>query len=971
LYLAIYQIMTNFNFSIPRHTQHLWEKISSRWSHYNHPEGQRFLGSVKITQTATDQVLAVVRDNLNNISRITYNSLYDKFDEPEQNWLKIITFALSEYAYYYSNVETKFWEGFCQRLNLSYTQGIENTLRQIAGEGFNLLGIVKAKGGYSYVSTLWLQSGIPQQNLQHFAQLTQEFSREYGWWEIAHNSGEDIAEELLNFCQEKHPQWKTLIHFLKASCSEIEGKEVEPIAGHLLQGIAIIAVELERKGTLPEELKDDNQRDKILGNYYLPNNFFLRNWDSLIKVLTHQRRQGSNRRIISRRPKPLSLILDVADSFNMQLVLPEQNLWKKGWENLGGTFCKIPQARWEDTIPTKPGLIIPEQVVNISNVTQIAQWELLDHHRQSLLEWKIEGVTNDLPCLIFDAWTGDRLQLNSDNLIITGTKEIIFFTAQGITLELGDGIEILDSCVPSSLKQWRGQHFTLTTQQSSIRFATTNVDKSPISWVNSIAEHPTLRGLQLKGKKSIYLEIPNLWYPPIEKPVSLHISIENLTQKQTIISTTENLVPSSNWQEIYLHKWITQPGKYEARLWNESNRWSYKFELTKEYQITGEVDRNNLIINSSSQGQLNQLPILTDSINKFWSEEISIKGLFPLEIINFYLQDKQETVFYQCQANAFGNLSLSVASLYDLLPPDADFYSLDYQRLGGEIEALMVMETVLLKISCNWDNQSVEISGLLPHENYRLSCWNLLLPENPPLKINIPLILSNDATITVPLELPPGIYHIQLFSSRKLLSHLGWWCGSNQHDLLDAALENEDLENYCYTILGNETSVENFIKASDKFDYDQSSLNTSIDSLKNSHFYFPEWLEIKTLIEKLQALSVNLKVDVSNPLSTEEVEIARVNHTDDLSGNQEKWLLIRLTNHKKRNLIVKQIEIMIAKHNLQSDNLIFYVPKERIYNDILLMKDTHINYINRNISLEYIQQITDLPLNDAQKILLN
>lgn len=192
---------------------------------------------------------------MKNLDTITYNKLYERFYEPEQNWLKILTFALSEYAYYYSSVTERFWHGWCEKLKLPYNQSKENTFRQIVGEGFDLLGIVKAKGGYRYVSTLWLQSGIPQQNLKHFSQLVQEFSNEYGWWEIAHSSCEDISEELFNFCQEKHPQWGTLINFLKASCPQKENEEVEPISGQLLQGIAVVAVELERQGTLPEELK--------------------------------------------------------------------------------------------------------------------------------------------------------------------------------------------------------------------------------------------------------------------------------------------------------------------------------------------------------------------------------------------------------------------------------------------------------------------------------------------------------------------------------------------------------------------------------------------------------------------------------------------------------------------------------------------------------------------------------------------
>lgn len=72
--------MTTFNFSIPRQTQHLWQTISSHWSHYNRPDKQRFLGSIQISQKATDQVLDVVGYNLSNLSTVTYNKLYERFD---------------------------------------------------------------------------------------------------------------------------------------------------------------------------------------------------------------------------------------------------------------------------------------------------------------------------------------------------------------------------------------------------------------------------------------------------------------------------------------------------------------------------------------------------------------------------------------------------------------------------------------------------------------------------------------------------------------------------------------------------------------------------------------------------------------------------------------------------------------------------------------------------------------------------
>ena len=442
---------------------------------------------------------------MSQLSRVTHHSLYEHFDEPKQNWLKILTFALSEYAYHYSSPEDKFWQGCCQRLNLAYNQGIEKTFRDIAAEGIDILGLVTAKGGYRYVSTLWLQSGVPKQNLDHFSQLVQEVSDEYGWWELAHTEREDLSQELLDFCQNKHPQWGTLIHFLKSSCSLDGEDEVEPISGQLVQGIATVAQELERKGHSPELLRDDNQREDLLGSYYLPQNFFLRNWDTLIRVLTPKERQGGNRRvIISRRKKPLSLILDVADSLNIQLVLPEQSLGCAEWKNLSETFCQIPESGWEGTIPDSGVFSIPGQVVNVSSVCDRFHWQLLNHKGSCLIEWHLEGVASDFPCLIFDAWSGEHIPLHLPNPSISGTEEIIYFTPRDVQLAFANGIEILDSCVPSSIRGWLGQHIRLTTKESSIVFATPNSAISQsIIWKLFNNEQPQLMPLYQSLQRAV------------------------------------------------------------------------------------------------------------------------------------------------------------------------------------------------------------------------------------------------------------------------------------------------------------------------------------------------------------------------------------------------------------------------------------------------------------------------------------
>ncbi len=848
--------MTSFNFSISEHTEELWQQISSHWTHRERPAGSRFLGSVRLPKKDTERIRNSLGSNLRRLgsNNLTYDFLRERFNKSHQNWLKLLTFAASEYAYYDSSPNERFWQGFCRILKLPHSQKIENEFRHIIDKGIDNLGLVRATGGHKYVSTLWLQSGIPSSNLKHFSLLVQEVSDEYGWWELAHTHSHELSQELLDFCQEKHPQWRTLIHFLKSSCSEKEEDEVEPISGQLVQGIATVAQELERQGISPEKLKDENQREQLLGNYDLPKNFFLRNWDSLIQVLTPKERpKGSSGKIISRRQKPLSLVLDVAGSLYIQLVLPEQSPWKKEWKHLGGTYCQIPEVSWQGELPTSGEFRIPEQVVHVRSVSELWTWQLLNHQGNCLIEWKLEGVTKDLPCLIFDAWSGDRLPLNMANPIIRGTEEIICFTPKEIQFELSNGIEIIDSCVPSSIRGWQGKHFRLNARESAIILTSNN--KHPlrlIPWQISINKQPVLTGLKLKGKKSIYLETPTLWYPPINQGTCFKISLESLIRQQTIDIITKKLLPSDRWQAIPLEQWITEPGAYEVRLYNQFHRWSYTFEIQSAYQLfkTSVEKLPATPQYSNIQGRVDKLPIQYKSLDKFWAEEVKIEELWPLEEVTLLLSNKHDKRFSIVRADSSGRLDISLAALYDLLP-QSDWYALDYQRLGLEWQRLVETKP----ISWTWENQAISISGLQLNCQYSLSCWNLLLPQNQSVEIEIIFPEQSEEAITVPLKLPVGIYHFQLLSSQSSPQNLGWWCGSNQYDLPDETQENEALELYCYTILDNE-SLRDFWEAINHLDYDYDNqwIETVISSLQTNPYYFPKWLNFSSLLDKLQAL---------------------------------------------------------------------------------------------------------------------
>lgn len=88
-------------------------------------------------------------------------------------------------------------------------------------------------------------------------------------------------------------------------------------------------------------------------------------------------------------------------------------------------------------------------------------------------------------------------------------------------------------------------------------------------------------------------------------------------------------------------------------------------------------------------GEIQEIPIFYNDPNIFWAEEVHLKNLLPLEIINLSLSNSQEIVFFRRQADSLGNLWLNLASFSDLLSPNSVWYALDYLRLGGETHCLM------------------------------------------------------------------------------------------------------------------------------------------------------------------------------------------------------------------------------------------------------------------------------------------
>ncbi|MGP1383492.1 MAG: hypothetical protein ACTS2F_08010 [Thainema sp.] len=799
------------DFSRPGQAAEIWQnlQIETNWEHYGRPSGQRFLGSIRIPRQNSEQppdseqLLDIAAQNLGRVSSLTFNRLCERFNvyDPQRYWIRIVTLALSEYAYY-GEGEAGFWQGVCDRLKLQNTQGTQNALREVVRQGSDLLGlrVIKDKRneGVRCVSTLCLQSGIPQQNISHFAALLEELARQYDWWDIAHAEPEDLSQLLYEFCQQNHPQWGKLLTFLKSSCTDSD-EEAEPVSGELLQGLAVVTQALERQGLEPAVLQDAHQREQRLQNFCLPNTFFLRSWDNLIQVLTLQEGRSSYRRkIISLRKKPLLLMLDVADSMDIQLVLSAQMLWQSDWRNWRGTFAQIQEYPWETTLPIDGALEIPELTLPICNIAQDWVWHLRSHTGALLVEWRCQGVNQDFPVLIFDAWTGDRLVLSHE---LTGKTEIICFYDRTIQLRMSDGIELIDSFVPCSISGWRGQQLQLISEKAQLTIGSAQ-STQVIDWDNSQTNYPKLRGIKLKLKETTYLEIPSIWYPPITLPKTLNIQIEDIESRQILTASNEqlSLLASSDWQQIQLSQWITQSSVYVVKLWSGSEHWSEKFEL----QSTFTLDQSNPIPSIQVCDRTDcpiETPRQISSSSKFWLEELTLQNLWPLEEVSFLLSNGQENYNFVRQANISGVLPLNLAALRDVLS-ESDWYCLSYQRLGEERCDLLKISTAQ-SVNCTWTQQAIHLSGLRSEQSYTLSLWNLLRPDQPLLSFNLE---ENREYCTAPLQDwlsgTFGIFHVELGDSTVSRQSLGWW--SNIQEIKNFILPDELFNDYCLNIINNE-----------------------------------------------------------------------------------------------------------------------------------------------------------------------
>ncbi|MCS7291914.1 MAG: hypothetical protein RMI89_02925 [Gloeomargarita sp. SKYBB_i_bin120] len=819
-----------FRLSNVEHTEWLWEDVL--WPRCTKKD-PLFLGSICLPKKDTDEtwgtktILSIVGSELKRFgeNNIRYDHLHERCgDEENLYWLKIITFAFVEYAYYMDSdeedYENRFWEGLCKRLDIPSQQKMQNSLREIARQGIKKLKLPIAEDGYEVVSTLWLQSGIPRHNLHHFADVIVDLGAELNWQQIRDYDTLSLAQKLLDICRDRYPSRRLLKRFLEYSCRP----GMEPISGEILQDIARVAVVLREHGKQPEILLDDAQRQEFIVTEKIEFKFFVRDWDAVVRILSPER-PGRNWLTIQRRP--LTLWLDV-ETLNIQLVLPEQYLQHINWSP---GVCFIPQVNWQGRIDPSGKVTIPELTQTLQHIPEKWVWQLTDDQGRELLCWEVNGISSNFPALIFDAWTGEYLQSQPS---IAGATEIFCFTQEGNEIHPGVAVEVIDAHVPCSISGWYGKRLKLTAQFGELEFSFGKVEwrLSPID--------ACLRGLSLPRQRFSYLEVPTLWYLRRPEETELVLAIET-PASDTPFEKRLTDFHSNDWLPINLDEWIKQPGQYRVSL----RDWSQAFDVKASYEIREEhVAEFPEVAILRRQGvdcvRINQLPLELDGSHQLWSETLIITGLWPLEPVDLLLDC---SVCQTRQADKNGQLTVELASLRDLLPSAT---RLDYRRSGQSPQALVFLR----QITWEWQDKALLLKGLNPHSDYKLIGWNLLRPHEAQVAISIP----EGSQVTISLEnINPGIYYWQIDDAEKVVKAIGWWCGYKQYDFSISPDENKNLTEFCYAILDH-SLLNEFQKVALKLDWDRNWIQGVLRSLQRREFFFPEWLDANALIAKLQAI---------------------------------------------------------------------------------------------------------------------
>jgi hypothetical protein len=661
-----------------KYAKRIWEEqILPFWLDKDKPAGQRFLGHVDIARYQSDELIDLVGKNLQLLKPITERNAYKKFNSLSQDWIKIFTFALSEYACYYS--DDKFWEGICDRWQLPCSQIIENTLRKITKDGIRILGLVETKDGYKYVSTMWLQSGIPYKNLEQFAQLLKELADESTWNSLSQDSVENLSIKVLQLYERKFPQGGTLGHLLNHQKST---------AGRIINGIARIANKLEEQQLQPSVLEDETRRNEVISGLSLSNEFFLRDWNAIIQVLNHK----SVNNKFQKNPKEMSCIslyLDIEDSGNIQLILAEQSIWDDQWEILRETECTIPIKKWKGYFSRVGELKIPELLSNVTRPSQDYYIELHDYHGKSIHTWYHPGIDEDLPCLIFDAISGENLLVELDNLVVD-SAEIICFLPKEVNIVFDESVRLLADNIPSSIKGWKGYKVQLIDNRSILYFDSFG---RQIIWQLKKDNTPRLIGLKSNISRSEYLEAPALWLPPNQHFSNVIVKVKDLERNLEIFSDTQSLLASEKWIDVSIGDSLSLPGHYRVNLCSDQLSWQQELVVKTRYDVTDRADVFPLRICIDRQElKTTELPLECAAPYEFDAKSIEITGLWNLELIDLILvDDENDRTHRNFQADPHGNLEIRLSELREFWNRSAKKHLLGYCRRGEDFSPLLTM----------------------------------------------------------------------------------------------------------------------------------------------------------------------------------------------------------------------------------------------------------------------------------------
>jgi hypothetical protein len=680
------------NFANPRYAKKIWEEqILPHWLDRDKPKGQRFLGNVNISREQSEELMSLIGESLRppNPSIKNING-YRKFLKSNQDWIKVFTFALSEYAYYYS--DDRFWEGFCYKWLLPYNQGVENTLRNITERGIKLLDLVETNSTNKYVSTMWLQSGIPYRNLDQFAQLVKDLSSKYEWYDLAQSSAEDLVEKMLVTHDYKY-QRGTLFGLLK---------HPQTVSGKIVRSIAMIANAMKDGRINLSVLSDEAKREEALSHLDLDNDFFIRDWEAVIKILEPKALQKKHLST-QKGSAEAFLRLDVEDSENIQLVLPAQNIWDDQWIELRGNSCSIPIAQWRSYLNMQGDLNIPECIIDVTQLQQVCDIELVSDRGDVLYTWPYATIENVLPHLIFDAFSGSHLPTENDELV-TDSTEIVCFVPTFVKVTAESDASLLEDGIPCSIKGWKGTRLELKSDRTVIRLQPTdNFSGRSIQWQLLINNEPRLAGLSLSNKLN-YFEMPMLWLPPDSGFERGEVKVRRVENDEEIHAERfdQKAIKSEKWQCVTLSSANPVIGEYRVDVSTESLAWSRKFTIKPQYtviSITMELPR--IYIDGQSLAD-KSLPYICFESYEFNAKIIGIQGLWALESIDLILMSEFGSIRQiSAQAGQQGSCEIRMSELSEFWDQSADWYELSYRRRSQQPVRLLRKESAVNRFASN------------------------------------------------------------------------------------------------------------------------------------------------------------------------------------------------------------------------------------------------------------------------------